>query len=109
QLDLSGERVPGGVGERCLARQSGVVDQHVNVQALLVGVSQDRCRGGGVGEVGGEDLTSDLVLFGELGGEVVEAVGAAGDQQQLVAAGGQVAGERRADACGGAADERGAG
>lgn len=49
------------------------------------------------------------MAFGQLFGEFLETIGAAGDEQQLVAVRGQVMGERRADAGGRAGDEGRAG
>ena len=53
------------------------------------------------GEVAGDDVR----VGRKLGGEALQAVGAAGDQDQVVAAGGELAGELFADSRRGARDE----
>ena len=57
-------------------------------------------------EVGGEDVGAPAAFLGELAGELDQAVLAAGDERQPVAAAGQLARDLDADARGGAGDER---
>lgn len=81
---------------------------HVDRQALVLGEARDGLRCGRVGEIGAEGLDADAVPAAELGGEVGEPVGSAGNQEQVVVAGRQVTGEAGTDAGGRAGDECGA-
>ena len=62
---------------------------------------------GAVGQVGGQHLDLDAVGGAQLGGGLLQPVLVAGDQDQVVAAGRELAGEAVADAGGGAGDEGG--
>ena len=69
----------------------GVVDQQVDLDAELGDPRGQR------GRVGSEVAAEDVGGGGQLGGERLEAVGAAGDEDEVVAALGELAGELLAD------------
>ena len=84
---------------------AGVVDQRVDGQPGGGDVGHQPGHGGGVGEVGGEDVDGDVVMPAQLGRERVEPVGAARGEDQVVARRGERPGERFAQTRGRAGDE----
>ena len=95
--------------EPALEAEAGVVDQQVDRPG---GVGQPGLDGGqlvAVDQVGGQHLDVHAVLAAELLGDGLETGGVAGDQHEVVAAGGELLGEDVADAGGGAGDQCGAG
>ena len=81
---------------------AGVVDEDVGAAELLLDAVGRRDERVAVGDVG---LDGDRAVA-ELVGQRLDAVGAAGQQRDPVAVGGQRAGGRLADARGGAGDDR---
>ena len=104
QVDLDHLALLGALvgGERREQHHAGVVDQDVGAAELVL----DALRGGdervAVGDVG---LDGDRAVA-ELVGQRLDAVGAAGEQRDAVAVGGQRAGGGLADAGRGAGDDR---
>ena len=70
-------------------------------------LADEAAAGGGAAEVAGLDVDVDVVGLPQLVGELLEALAAAGDERDVVAALGQLAGHVGADAGGGAGDEDG--
>ena len=92
------------VEERARGAEAGVVDQQVDLDSELRDLVAQR---GGLGrEVAGDQRGPSV---GSSAGELLQPVGAAGDQDQVVAAGGELAGELFADSRGSAGDQCGFG
>ena len=85
--------------EAAAEAEAGVVDQQVHVDAELLDLARE------LGRLGGEVAVDDVGRGRELLGELLEPVLAAGDQDQVVAAAGELAGELLADARGRAGDQ----
>ena len=83
--------VEGGFVEEAFGAEAGVVDEEVGAGGFKAG--GDAFEGGLGGEVFDEGIG-----VAELGGELAEAVLAAGDEKEIVAAGAQLPRELRADA-----------
>jgi hypothetical protein len=79
--------------------EAGVVDEQFDVDALLRGGGEDLPGGFGAREVDGEDFGFHAVFGGEVGGEILEAVGAARGEDEIGAALGEELCEFEADAC----------
>ena len=93
------------VEEPVLEAEPRVVDQQVDG---AVGIGDARLDGGellAVGEVGHHHLDVHAVLASELGSHLLQAIAVAGDQDEVVATGGELLGEGQADARGGAGDQ----
>ena len=84
--------------ERAGGAEAGVVDQQLDLDAELGDPLRQRRR------VGGEVAGDDVRVGRKLGGEALQAVGPAGDQHQVVPAGGELAGELLANSRRGAGD-----
>ena len=69
--------------------------------------SSSSARGRAVRQVGGQHR-GPAALRGDLGGQLLELVGGAGDERDVVAATDELAGDLGADALGGAGDDAGA-
>ena len=95
----------GVVEEAALQAEAGVVDQQVHREAPVRQACLDPGELLGVGEVGGEDLDVDPVLRADVGGHLLQAGGVTRDEHEVVAAGGELAGEFEADAGCGAGHE----
>ena len=104
-LQHRGLVVRGVVEEPLLEPEAGVVDEQVD---RAVAVGEPRLDAGqvvAVDEVGDQDLDLDLVGAAQLVGHLLEAGGVAGDEDQVVAARGQLDGVLVADAGRGAGDK----
>ena len=77
---------------------TGVVDEHVHLEAEVLHPLKQRAAGGGVGQVGGEYLHSDAVAGGQFVGQRAQLRLGPGHQGQAKPAAGQQTGERFADA-----------
>ncbi len=91
--------------ERAAGAEAGVVDQEVHGEAPVGEFGADTAGGVGSGEVLDQDVGGDAVGLAEALGEVVQAVGGAGDQDEVVAARGELGGELGAEAGGRAGDQ----
>ena len=96
---ISASRPSGISGKRAVGAEAGVVDQQLDLDTELGD------PGGQRGGVGAEVAAEHAGLGGQLGGERLEAVGAAGDEDEVVAARGELAGELLADSRGGSGDQ----
>ena len=86
--------------------EAGVVDEQVDLAALLLGEGEDLGGGFRASQVGGEDLRIDSVFRGEIRGEFLQAVDPAGSEDEVRPGSGQVLGQGPTDARAGARDER---
>ena len=94
-----------GLREETRTAEAGVVAHAGEVEVqVLDGIDEPLARGD-VGEVRGQDVGTDAMGAREFVGERVEPVDATGDEHDVVLLGGELAGELRADAGGGAGDE----
>ena len=96
-----------GLVERPAGGKAGVVDQDLDVEAELGDLTREPRARRGLGEVAGDRLGADAVGVGSSSASGVEAILAAGDEHEAVAARGELAGDRAADPGGGAGDQRG--
>jgi hypothetical protein len=96
------------VEEPALQAEAGVVHQQLHRRLGLAEAGLDPGELGAVGEVGGQHLHRDAVRRAQLVGLGGQPGLVAGDQHQVVAAGGELVGERAADPGGGPGDQRGA-
>jgi hypothetical protein len=93
--------------EPLLEAEAGVVDQQVDRPRRI---RQPRLHQGQlrpVGQVGGHDLHVDVVLVPECLGDRLQPLPVPRDQHEVVAAAGELGGERVADSGGGAGDQGG--
>ena len=97
----------GVVQERVLEPEAGVVDQQADRPGGVGHPGLDRRELLAVAEVGHDHLDRDAVLRGQVGGQPLQPLAGAGDDDQVVALGGEPVGEGPADARGGAGDEDG--
>ena len=108
-VDVEQPLLVGHVGRQEPAAQpeAGVVDQDVDRPARVGQAVGDALHRRPVGEVGREGLDLAAVGGAQLVGHGVEALLVAGHEHEVVAVGGEAAGEREADAGRGAGDEGG--
>ncbi len=97
------------VQEPSLEPEPGVVDQQVDRAPAIGDPGLHRGQLLAVGEVGGQHLDGHAVPVPQLARLVLQPVTVAGDQDEVVAGGGELVGEGAADAGGGAGDQRGRG
>src|SRR5205809_6342737 len=81
-------------GERAVGAEAGVVDEDIDVETTVSREGEDSFRRVGLGEIGGEDFGADFVGGGESLRERLQAIGAAGRQDEVCAAGSEFCGER---------------
>ena len=94
-LEHRGLLLDGVVEEALLEAEAGVVDEEVD-RSLAVGQARlDQGQLVAVDEVGDEHLDRDAVGGAQLGGDGLEALGVAGDEDEVVAAGGELDGRTR--------------
>ena len=85
--------------------EAGVVAEADDLALARLQLLDQAAARGGAAEVAGLDVGVDVVGLAQLVGELLEPLAAAGDERDVVAALGQLAGEVGADAGGGAGDE----
>ncbi|MET4649670.1 hypothetical protein ABID74_001364 [Gordonia terrae] len=105
QLELTSHLLPRCLAELRAQRHPGVVDQHVDPRPQLVDVFDDRGGHRGIGQVADEVLASDTVFSTQSRGQVIEPLGSAGDQDEVVSLSCEMVCERLADAGGSAGDQ----
>lgn len=98
-----------GFEEKAEVAVACIVDEDVHMDAGRLEFVVDFLRGLGQGEVFDEDAGVGVVFGFQLGGEVLEGLFAAGDEDEVEAVGGEQFGEFEADAAGCAGDEGGLG
>ena len=77
--------------------EAGIVDQHADLQAQLVRSLPQLGGGGRHREVHRDHGDGDAVRLAQLCGQLVEPVSTASHHNEIVAAGGELPGELRAD------------
>ena len=89
-----------GVGEmkRAPGGEAGVVDEDVDLESERRDPRGQPLARGRLGEIAAERLGAHRVLGGDLRGDLLEAVLAPGDEDDAVAATGELVGDRGADA-----------
>ncbi len=95
--------------ERAAGAEARVVDQEVDSEAPVGEFGADAAGGVRGGEILDQHVGGDAVGLSETLGEVVQAVGGAGDQHEVVAARGELGGELGPEAGGRAGDQSGGG
>jgi hypothetical protein len=98
ELDLRGQAGRVGFRDGAVRGEAGAVHQDVHGLAPFGDAAREGVGAAGLLQVGRDDLGLDGVARFELDRKVTQLVLAAGDQDEVRAAGGQVAGERGADA-----------
>ena len=93
-----------GLEEVAQGSESGVVDQQAQI-GRVADSRGGRCERGIVGQIGHQDFRAHVILFADLAGDRLQPVLAAGDQQQIIAAGGQLSRKRRAQTAGGSGND----
>jgi hypothetical protein len=89
------------------AGEPGVVDHAGDGQAELPQLLGQRLPGVAGGQVHRQYVHLDPVTSAQLGGQLLQPLLAAGDQHQVGAPGGELAGELGAEACAGTGDQGG--
>ena len=99
-VDLQHVELPveGQLGELPLRAETGVVDQHVHLDARRLQVRQQAVRSVRLGQVGGEDLRLDLVGLSQFRREGFQCNSLARDQNEPAALGGKAPRQLQADA-----------
>lgn len=92
-------------GEFTVVPVARVVDQEIDGEVAGLGEIEDLAGTGGVGEVGGDALDFDRVVLNQLSGKGLQAVEAAGGEDQVRFSGCELFGEDFSDARAGAGDE----
>ena len=94
-----------GLVKRCRVAEAGVVDQHLDVETEHVDGGGEPVALLGSAEVGGDRLDADAMLARDLRRQLAQAILAAGDQGEAVAAAGELARDLGSDPRGGARDQ----
>lgn len=98
ELDLRGQAGRVGFRDEAVRGEAGAVHQDAHGLAQVGDAAREGVGAAGLLQVGRDDLGLDVVALFELRREVAQLVLAAGDQYEVGAAGGQLAGERGTDA-----------
>ena len=93
-----------GIEEVAQGSESGIVDQQAQI-GRVADSRGDHGERGIVGQIGHQDFRADVILFADLAGDRLQPVFAAGNQQQIVAASGQLSRKRRAQTAGGSRND----
>ena len=96
-LEHRGLLVGGVVEEPLLQPEAGIVDQQVDRPLAVGEASLDAGQVVAVDEVGDQHLDLDLVGAAQLVGDLLEPAAVAGDEDEVVPAGGELAGVLVAD------------
>ena len=84
--------------------ETGVIDQEFDFEFFRGGEIVDLLRSFGLGEVGGADFDLDIMGGLQLGGDLLQAIGAAGGEDQVRPVGREEPGEFEANAGAGSSD-----
>jgi hypothetical protein len=95
-----------GGGELAVSAEAGIVDEQIDVKIFLADESEDRVRGGWIGEIGDADFGADVVFGGEIARQRRQTILASCRQYKIRAGCGEFGGERNANSGAGARDER---